>query len=135
MKGILADVDIEGQVDYLIAIARSGTWAALWHELGLDYATFYDLGLDHGATDAKIWQRCQDEGYILITDNRNLDSPDSPEATIRTRNSARSLPVLTIANSERLRQSRDYAEEIVASLFSTLIDIDTARGTGRLYLP
>lgn len=135
MKGILADVNIEGQVDYLIAIARSGTWAELWRELALDYATFDEVGLDRGAADAEIWQRCQDEGYILITDNRNLDSPDSLEATIRARNSARSLPVLTIGNTERLRHSRDYAEEVVVSLFNTLIDIDTARGAGRLYLP
>ena len=135
MKGVLADVNIEGHVDYIIAIARRAPWADLWQELGLVYTTFGDVGLDRQATDAEIWRFCQREGYVLITDNRNQDSVDSLEATIRAQNTEQSLPVLTVGNTERLRHSREYAEDVVIGLFSTLIDIQSARGAGRLYLP
>ena len=135
MKGILADVNIEGQVDYLMALARGEPWGDLWQELELGYATFGEVGLDHDATDAEIWHCCQREKYLLITDNRNRDGSNSLEATIRSQNTDRSLPVLTISSSQQLRHSRKYAEEVVVSLFRILIDIEALRGTGRLYLP
>lgn len=43
--------------------------------------------------------------------------------------------VFTIANTERLRSSREYAQSIAESLMDALIRIETLRGTGRLYLP
>ena len=60
---------------------------------------------------------------------------DSLEATIRARNTERSLPVLTIADTERLRHNRDYAQSIAEGLVDALIRIETLRGAGRLYLP
>ena len=135
LKGVLADVNIEGQVDHLLAIVQAAPWDGLWRDLGLAYAKFGDVGLDRRAPDAEIWQLCQDEEWLLITDNRNRDSADSLEATIRAHNTIHSLPVLTVANVQRLRQSRDYAEEIVISLFGILLDLENLRGAGRLYLP
>jgi hypothetical protein len=135
VKGILADVNIEGHVDYLMALVRAAPWIDLWQELGLTYATFADVGLDRQASDADIWQCCQREGYLLITDNRNHDSANSLEATIRAGNTDRSLPVLTIGNTARLRHNHDYAAEVVVSLMRTLLGIEELRGAGRLYLP
>jgi hypothetical protein len=135
VKGVLADVNIEGHVDLIISMVLATTWADLWRELGLSYMHFRDVGLDAKAKDAVIWQLCQSEEYVLITSNRNQDDADSLEATIRDRSTARSLPVLTIADPERVRNSREYAEEIVESLIGTLIDMDELRGAGRLYLP
>ena len=40
----------------------------------------------------------QAEHLILITDNRNLDSENSLEATIRRNNTPESLPIFTIAD-------------------------------------
>ena len=133
VTGVLADVNIEGHVDYLMALVRAAPWLDLWQELELAYATFADIGLDRSAPDDDIWQRCQDGGYVFVTNNRNRDRPDSLEATIRTRNTERSL--LTIANTERLRHSRDYAQSVAESLMDALIRIETLRGAGRLYLP
>ncbi|HJT35736.1 MAG TPA: hypothetical protein VJ783_27150 [Pirellulales bacterium] len=135
MTGVLADVNIEGHVDYLMALVRAAPWKDLWDELDLVYATFGEVGLSAQATDAEIWQRCQDLGYVLITSNRNRDRPDSLEATIRERNAEDSLPVLTIANAERLRASHSYAQRVAESLVDVLIRIETVRGAGRLYLP
>lgn len=135
VKGVLADVNIEAHVDYLMALVRSAPWIDLWQELGLAYVTFADVGLEREAPDAEIWQRCQDTGHVLVTSNRNRDRPDSLEATIRARNTESSLPVLTIANTDRLRRDREYAHRIAVNLLGTLIDIEAARGAGRLYLP
>ena len=91
LKGVLADVNIEGQVNYLMALVRAAAWADLWDELGLTHATFDDLGLSREAPDSEIWQCCQEQGFVLITDNRNRSEPESLESTIRLRNAAARL--------------------------------------------
>lgn len=96
---------------------------------------FGDVGLDREATDAEVWRVGQERGLALITGNRNSAGPDSLEATIRAYNTNQSLPVLTIGDTGRLKNNRDYAKEIVVSLLRVLIGIDELRGTGRLYLP
>lgn len=135
VNGVLADVNIEAHVDYLMALAQAAPWTDVWQELSLAYLRFADVGLEHDAPDVDIWECCQNGEYLLITSNRNSDGPDSLEATIRNRNADGSLPVLTIADPERLRRSRDYADEVVERFLTTLLDIETLRGTGRLYLP
>lgn len=135
LRGVLADVNIEGHVDFVMAVARAARWGDLWQELGLDYAKFSDVALDRTASDAEIWACCQQGGWLLMTDNRNEESETSLEATLQSRNTSECLPVLTIANIHQLRHSRDYAEQVVESLFGILIDIEALRGAGRLYLP
>jgi hypothetical protein len=51
---------------------------------------FENIGLAATASDLDIWQRCQTERLVLITDNRNADSPDSLEATIKRHNTPQS---------------------------------------------
>ena len=85
--------------------------------------------------DSLIWETCQKEELVLITENRNDDDPDSLESTIQARNTATSLPVFTIANIPHLRTSREYADRIIESLLDALLRIDALRGTGRLYPP
>jgi len=48
----------------------------------------------------------------LIAGNRNDDGPDSLEAVIRDENQPDSLPVVTIANPDRMLNDRLYAEEV-----------------------
>ena len=78
---------------------------------------------------------CQDHDFVLITSNRNQKGPESLEATIRDRTTTESLPVLTLADAERFRHDREYADRVVASLLEILFEIDSFRGTGRLFLP
>lgn len=84
---------------------------------------------------AAVWDLCQERELVLITNNRNADDADSLEMTIRQRNTQSKLPVLTIANPEHIRRSRDYAQRVVESLLDALERIESLRGTGRLYLP
>ena len=67
-------------------------WADFWQALGLVLRRFVDVGLSESSTDFEVWNVCQSEQLILITDNRNLDSEDSLKATIRRNNTPASLP-------------------------------------------
>ena len=104
------------------------TWA-------FDIASFDDLGLSSDASDADLWQACQTHEVVLVTANRNKDGTDSLEATISQRNQASSLPVLTDSDADQILTSRDYATRVVLQLLEFLFDLDSIRGTGRLYLP
>lgn len=135
MKGILADANITGQVESLVRLMQAGTWAGFWQDLGLVLRHFADVGLSPSASDLEIWQRCQAEQLLLITDNRNADPPDSLEAVIRQHNTPECLPVFTIADVDKLGTSRSYAERVMVRLYEYLLDIENVRGVGRLFLP
>jgi hypothetical protein len=134
-KLLLADANIQGHVDRLIKRMQREPWIGFWHDLQLRCVSFVDVGLDPSDLDAVVWQRCQDKQLYLITNNRNDDGPDSLENTIRTRGTAQSLPVFTIGDADRTLSDRDYAAEVIWTLFEHLYDIDNLLGTGRLFLP
>jgi hypothetical protein len=135
MKGILADNDVRGQVDYLVALMEAEPWRDFWVDLALMVFSLEDVGLTPEASDLDVWELCQAEEIVHITANRIMLGPDSLEATIRIHNTTRSLPVFTIADVKKLNASKAYAEEIVESLIDYLQRIDTMRGVGRLFLP
>jgi predicted nuclease of predicted toxin-antitoxin system len=135
MRGIVADANIEGHVDRLVARIHATSWVDFWNHLGIVLETFPDIGLADTSPDNEVWRTCQQEQLILITANRNNDGPDSLEATILAENTPNSLPVLTIGDVEELRHSAEYAERVITRLIEILIDIDSYRGTGRLYIP
>jgi hypothetical protein len=93
------------------------------------------LGLADDATDAQVWQACQENEIVLITGNRNAEGPESLEMTLRKHNDQQRLPVLTLADQDRIIRDRSYAETAVRRLLEILFDLDNLRGTGRLYLP
>jgi hypothetical protein len=135
MRGVLADINMVAQGRAIVSIWTSDTWRELWSELGLTVETFASLGLPFDAPDTLIWRACQRESVVLITDNRNDDGPDSLEATIRNENQLDSLPVITIADTDRILRDRLYAERVAERLLDYLMRIDEVRGTGRLYVP
>ena len=135
VKGILADIHVKGPVENLVRAMQTEPWDEFWRELGVRLFLFENVGLTPTSTDREIWLRCQVEQLILITNNRNEDSPDSLETTIRQLNTSASLPVFTIANLDALRKNRDYAERVLERAFDYLLRIDDVRGTGRLFLP
>lgn len=135
MKGILADINIQGYVDVLIRQLQTDEWLIFWNELQLGYYHFDDVGLPRDATDQDIWLTCQADELVLLTDNRNQDGPHSLESVIRLLNTETSLPVLTISNTQQLRHSASYAIRVIEKLLDFLQRVDELRGTGRLYLP
>jgi len=135
VNGILADVNVVGQVAYLTRLMQAEPWRVFWDELGVTLRTFEEVGLAPTATDEEVWQRCQSLELVPVTDNRNEDSPDSLTATIRRLNHAAALPVFTIADLDKFAASRDYQDEVLLSLYDYLLRIEDVRGTGRLFLP
>jgi hypothetical protein len=135
VKGILADINIQGHVDWLVVLMRAEPWKLFWDYLQLPYFHFADVGLAQDSLDSLVWEACQKEELVLITDNRNRTGPDSLEATIQSRNTPTSLPVFTIGNVPHLSASRDYADRVIEKLLDSLLRIESLRGTGRLYLP
>ncbi len=135
MKGVVADANIQGQVEHLVERMQAEAWADFWQALGLALYRFEDVGLSQSSTDLEVWDVCQAEQLVLITDNRNLDAEDSLEVTIRRNNKPQFLPVFTIADMTEFRMNSSYAERVVEALYDYLLRIDEVRGTGRLYLP
>jgi hypothetical protein len=132
--GLLADANIQGQVELLVARMRGESWRDFWNHLNLRHVTFADVGLQPADSDTVIWHRCQQMDLVLLTDNRD-DGPDSLEATIRANNQPTSLPVFTIGNVRQLSESPTYADRVIDQLFTYLLELENIRGTGRLYLP
>jgi len=135
MTGILADNDVQRQVEILIHILESETWREIWRSLALSVLTFEDLALPRNASDALLWQTCQLRQVILVTANRNDEGPESLEATIRQFNQPNHLPVFTLADPKRIRRDRAYADQVSERLLEYLLEIERIRGVGRLYLP
>lgn len=135
VKGILADIHMKGPVADLARAMQGATWAEFWNDLDLALFAFEDVDLTVTSTDEEIWHKCQEEQLVLITNNRNQDSPDSLEAAIRRHNTPKCLPVFTISDLDRFRKNRDYAERVLERLYECLLDMEKLLGTGRLFLP
>jgi len=135
MRGILADIDIEGIMVHLGRIWQSPTWRELWFDLDISIESLESLGLHADSPDAAIWRTCQEQALILITANRNAAGPESLEMVIRAENQPDSLPVITLADARRVLRERPYAEKTAERVLDYLMRIDQVRGAGRLYVP
>lgn len=135
MLGMVPDNDIQGHSRLLLRHLNSESWRDLWHPLDITIRSFASLGLLRTATDRLIWRICQQQQVILVTGNRNNDGPDSLTATIGDSNTPQSLPVLTLANMAKIRHSKPYAELVAEKMLDTLLNLDNARGAGRIWLP
>src|SRR5262245_44333678 len=135
MPVIMADHDIEGQMQVLLRLLTSAEWHTLWDELAVRVESFASLGVPTNNPDASLWQLCQTQQIILITGNRNEDGPASLEATIQASHTSTSLPVLTISEPQRILSSHAYGRRVVERLLEYLIDPENLRGTGQLYPP
>jgi hypothetical protein len=135
MQGILADGNVREHQCALMAIWTSDACRDLWDGLGLVVETFRTLGLSHDARDAIVWRTCQREELVFITANRSRRGPNPLEAVILSEYQPDSLPVITIANTNRVVQDRLYAKTVAERLLDCLTRIDEVRSTGRIYVP
>ena len=135
MRGLLADVNCEGQYDRLVMLLESGERGEYWNFLALVALKVTDVDLDAQSSDREIWQFCQNDQLVLITTNRNAEGPDSLHVVIEELNSPHSLPVLTIADADRVLRDPRYAERSADRILQYLFDMDLYRGTGRLFVP
>lgn len=83
MPTIMADHDVEGQLDVLLTIWLSPSWSELWSDVSCDVERFERLGIADDALDSDVWRVCQQRGIVLITGNRNAQAwiPLTDDAT------------------------------------------------------
>jgi hypothetical protein len=132
---ILIDANIEGQGARIWMRMQTPEWRDITAGLDVTFRTFREAGLDASSPDTVVWHFCQAQGYYLLTSNRNEESEDSLEATIRREGTPASLPVFTLPLADRVYFSPALLERVVEKVFDYLLDADNIRGTGRLYLP
>ena len=135
VHGILADANCTGHLALLLRLFQQDWRREVWQFLSLTQVSFADLGLQPDASDREVWEVCQREQVVLLTANRNDEGPESLAFTIRHQNTPQSLPIFTLANDQRVLRDRQYAETVADRLIEVLFDIDSYRGTGRIYLP
>jgi hypothetical protein len=135
MPKIMADHNVEGHLDVLLRLWTSPPWNRLWQELSCDVESFQRRGIAHDMPDVELWRFCQHEGIVLVTGNRNAEGEDSLEATIQNSRTDDCLPVLTIGSPARIMTDRTYAERVAERILEYLLDLESLRGVGRLYVP
>jgi hypothetical protein len=132
---VVIDANIEGQGARIWMRMQTPEWHDLTDALDLSFQTFREVGLDPAASDKAVWHFCQAQGYYLLTSNRNEDSEDSLEATIRRDGTSTSLPVFTLPLADRVYSNPTFLDRVVEKLLDYVLDADNLRGSGRLYLP
>lgn len=135
MPALLADVNIERHTAVLVSMCETGALSDVWRYLDVTLHSFADFGLPRNADDAIVWRTCQTRDVFLLTANRNDDGPTSLESTIRTEGTITSLPVLTLADPDRVLADRNYARTVSERLIESILDADQLRGAGRIFLP
>src|SRR3989442_8254410 len=118
----MADANIQGHIDHLLQRMQVGPWSEFWTSLRICSVSFADIGLRPEDPDSVVWQRCQERGVLLLTNNRNDDRADSLESTLQKRNTAQSLPVFTIGDANRILRESSYCDSVIETLLEYLMD-------------
>ena len=128
---VLVDHDIEGY-----AVLLWGVMAAegLLELAEAELITFEQVGLPIKTPDREVWRFVQANRMILLTNNRNMEGPDSLELTMREEITFHSLPVLTIGRIDRL-DDKTYRTRCAARLAEIVMEIEKYLGTTRIFIP
>jgi hypothetical protein len=70
MPGLLADVNIQGHLPYLVRLINGIGVMAILADVDITFQAFPDCGLDPHMKDRALWNYCQANGLVLFTDNR-----------------------------------------------------------------
>ncbi len=137
MHGLVFDINVQGHYAHFVHLLAALDLADIWLGYGFSIRTVPGLGYPRDVSDRVIWNRCQSDGLVLITENRTADDPDALERTIADSLAPDSLPVLTIANKRRFERDRRYALIVAREFADHTVDIALGkyRCIGRLFLP
>ncbi|MGL4552003.1 MAG: hypothetical protein ACRC33_12560 [Gemmataceae bacterium] len=130
-------MNVQGHVPYLRRLFDAVGLGPILDELNLEIATFPDSGLARDLDDRRLRVHCQQEGWVLLTENRNHDGPTSLHATLGEFWRPGHLPVLTLANKGRFEDDVRYALTVAEDVAEILFDLarDCPRDQSRNYLP
>lgn len=137
MRGLLADANVEGHADRLYGVLEQ---MGLWYMLSpfkVQFAKLADLGLPPDIDDATLWSRCQENGWVLFTDNRNEDEETSLQSTLLRLWQPGDLPVVTLADKKKFELIAEYRERVAADIADVLFGILDGEycDRARIYVP
>ena len=135
MPIVLIDASMEGHGAVIWGKMQAPEWQELTVALDVTLQTFADVGLDRAARDDVVWRFCQTHGYYQLTSNRNEESEDSLEATLKREATATSLPVITLPLPDRVYHSPAFLERVVDKLLDYMLYAENILGAGRVYVP
>lgn len=127
----LIDHNIEGQSLILFGSITSEGWL---ETLPIRFISFDEVELPITSSDRTVWHFAQENQMILLTANRSMKGEDSLEQVIREECLPTSLPVITLANVDRIVE-REYREECVDRLIEIALYLDNYLGVSRLFIP
>jgi hypothetical protein len=137
VRGLLADVNVHGHLHILRRLLVALDLSTVLAGSDIDLVTFSGLELPRDLDDRELWNRCQQGGRVLFTDNRNNDGPDSLEATLSDSWRVGHLPILTISSKDRFKRDRGFADRVAADIAETLFGIPDGLylDQPRIYVP
>jgi hypothetical protein len=128
---LLLDADLDGEAEIIQTGLEETGWDRI---LTIEIKRLRDFGLPHHCPDQEIWRFVQQNGFWLVTNNRNKESDISLQATIEQENTPLSLPVITTSDKDRLYEP-EYRRKAVTRLVEILIYPESSLGAGRLFIP
>lgn len=128
----LVDHNLEGHGILLSGTIANQGWLEL---LPIQFLTFADVGLPIDSSDRIVWRFAQANQLILLTANRSMKGEDSLEQVMREENTPTALPVVTMADANRLLNDTNYRDRCIDRLLEIVIDLDNYRGSRRLFVP
>ncbi len=120
MHGLLADENFQGHMPRLGQALRSLDLSDLLAEEAIRFESFRDHGLASGLDDRSLWNYCQDEGFVLLTYDKNNDGPNSLQATMEDSWIVGRLPVITVSNQNQFARDGAYAVRVASSIAEIL---------------
>jgi hypothetical protein len=123
MPGLLTDVNVQGHLPYLTRLIGKLELLVMLADIGVTFHTFTDFGLDPRLNDRELWNYCQANDLVLLTDNRNHEDENSLNATILDSWRVGHLPILTLANKGKFEHSEDYALRVAQNVAEQLFVI------------
>ena len=127
----LIDHNIEGQSLMLFGSITSEGWLDI---LTIRFVSFDEVELPITSSDRVVWRFAQENQMILLTANRSMKGEDSLEQVLREECLSTSLPVVTLANVDRIVE-REYREECVDRLIEIALYLENYLGVSRLFIP
>lgn len=128
----LIDYNLQKYAVILLGKIANDGWLDL---ITLSFTFFQDVDLSVDSNDRVVWRFAQENGMILLTENRNMKGEDSLEQVLREENTSNSFPIVTIANINRFSKEASYRSRCADRIIEITLDLENYIGAGRIFIP
>lgn len=132
MQGMLADINVQEHLPYLRQSLESMDLWSLLEEAEIRFTIFADHDLPRNLDDRSLREFCQKAGWVLFTNDKNNDGPNSLQATMEDSWKIGDLPVLTLSNQGKFVRNGTYASKVAKDVADLLYGIQSGDPLDRL---